>query len=58
VQEAHIRSLAEGQEPGLVQRVELLGHTGELEWRRDGEGLHIRLPAQLPGKHAFTFKIR
>jgi alpha-L-fucosidase len=55
--EAHIRALAAGTEPAEIHSVELLGHAGGLEWSRDGEGLHIKLPAPLPGRHAFTFRI-
>ena len=55
--EAHIRALAAGDRTPSVRRVKLLGLDGELAWRRDEVGLHIALPADLPGRHAFTFKI-
>ncbi len=53
----HIRALAAGAGGPSVRGLELLGHAGELQWRQDAAGLHIELPAELPGRHAFTFKI-
>ena len=55
--EAHVRALAAGAGAPIVRSVELLGLGEELAWRQDGAGLHIALPAELPGQHAFTFKI-
>jgi alpha-L-fucosidase len=37
--------------------ITLLGADGALDWRQDGEGLHIQVPAELPGNHAGVFKI-
>jgi alpha-L-fucosidase len=56
--EVHIRALAEGQEPQHIASVDLLGYAGEIGWRRDGEGLHVRLPANLPSQHAVSLRIR
>jgi len=55
--EAHVRALAAGAGAPIVRSVELLGLGEELAWRQDEAGLHIALPAELPGQHAFTFKI-
>lgn len=55
--EVRIRSLAEGREPGTIAKVGLLGGAEELRWRRDGEGLHVELPAALPSRHAVTLRI-
>ena len=56
-QEVLVRALAEGQEPATIEAVELLGHPGVLPWRRDAEGLHVRLPEQKPCDYAFVLKI-
>jgi len=62
----HVRALATGS-PQLagegsardIAAVELLGGAGTVQWNRDGEGLHIRLPdrpAEVPP--AVAFRIR
>jgi len=58
-EEAVIASLAEGADlcPERVAAVQLLGVPGTLPHRRDGDGLHIRLPEQPPCEHAFVLKI-
>jgi len=43
--------------PGTVERVEMLATGAPLSFARDARGLRIRLPATLPGKHAFAFRI-
>ena len=43
--------------PGAVERVELLSSGAELSFARDTGGLRIRLPALMPGEHAFAFRI-
>jgi alpha-L-fucosidase len=40
-----------------IARITLLGADGVLDWRQEGDGLHIQVPAELPGDHAYTFKI-
>jgi alpha-L-fucosidase len=57
-QVAHIRSLGQGNELRGIESVELLGHTGSLEWRQDTVGLQIDLPVEQPCHSAFVFKIR
>ena len=53
-----IRALATGseQKTGTIEAVQLLG-AGKLDFTRDGEGLHVQLPAQKPGLHAYTLKL-
>jgi alpha-L-fucosidase len=42
---------------GKVQRVELLGHRGDLKFTQDAAGLRVELPAQKPCEHAVTFRV-
>ena len=42
---------------GIVTRVRLLGHSGELEWKQTADGLVVNLPAQKPCEHAYALKI-
>ncbi|HXE80485.1 MAG TPA: alpha-L-fucosidase [Vicinamibacterales bacterium] len=54
-----IRTLADGSKhlSGGIASVELLG-SGAVEWTRDAEGLHIRLPRPPePRPHAMSFRI-
>ncbi len=40
-----------------VAEVRLLGHGETLSWTQDGEGLHVELPAEPVGQHAYIVKI-
>jgi alpha-L-fucosidase len=42
---------------GKVENVELLGHAGKLQWKHDGKGLTVQLPAKQPCEHAYALKI-
>jgi alpha-L-fucosidase len=42
---------------GKIERVDLLGHPGDLEFTQDAEGLRISLPKARPCDTAYTFKI-
>ena len=42
---------------GEVQRVELLGHKGNLKFTRDSGGLQVEMPTQQPCEYAFALKI-
>lgn len=42
---------------GKIERVELLGHAGSLEFSQDTEGLKVKLPKNPPGRIAYSFKI-
>jgi alpha-L-fucosidase len=43
--------------PGKIERVELLGFPGKLNWMRDDSGLKVQLPDTKPCEHAIAFKI-
>ncbi len=54
-----VKSLAEGSpDGGDIRSVRLLGNAGELEWRRDREGVAVRLPAAPPCAYAYALEIR
>lgn len=55
--DALITSLASGKVAGKVDGVRLLGRTGPLEFTQDGQGLRIKLPADLAGATTRAFKI-
>ena len=42
---------------GKINAVELLGHSGQLTWTHDSDGLSINLPEQKPCKYAVALKI-
>jgi alpha-L-fucosidase len=44
--------------PGSVDRVELVSNGAQLAFTRDAAGLTVKVPATLPGEHAFAFRIR
>ena len=54
-----VRSLASGTPhfDGEVGDVRLLGSEEALEWSRDADGLHVRLPAEPPTAHAHALRI-
>jgi alpha-L-fucosidase len=55
-----ITSLASGAATlpaGKVEKVELLGNNGPLEFSQDKDGLKVKLPAQKPGDYAYALKI-
>ena len=55
---AVVTSLASGNAgPGKVQRVELLGHAGALQFTQDAGGLKVTLPTERPCDYAYTLKI-
>jgi alpha-L-fucosidase len=43
--------------PGKIENVELLGHSGKLQWTRDDAGLKIELPEKKPCDHAVVFRV-
>lgn len=59
VGEVVIKSLAKDSAlvSGQPTQITLLGYAGKLDWTRTAQGLKIQLPAQLPCKHALSFKI-
>ena len=54
--EAVIQSLGKAGVP-LVKNVTLLGHDGALSFIQQADGLHLRLPAENPGRFAAVYKI-
>jgi alpha-L-fucosidase len=56
--EAIIQSINEANLSGRkITAVSLLGHSAPLHYELKADGLHIQLPAQAPGKYAYSFKI-
>jgi alpha-L-fucosidase len=55
-----IQALAEDSAlaPGEIQRVEVLGSTDPLPFKRSRKGLEVKLPEGLAGTHAVALKIR
>ena len=53
-----IHSLASGVGQEKVQSVELLGQDTKLDFQQRGDGLHISLPAAVPGKYAFAYRVQ
>ncbi len=41
-----------------IESVEMLGSENELGWFLNENGLNVEVPEELPGRHAFTFRIR
>ena len=53
-----IPSLATGKAPaGKITTVEMLGHSGNLEFTQDDAGLHVTLPSTFPSNFAYALKI-
>jgi alpha-L-fucosidase len=55
--DAVVESLAAGSPAGKAASVTLLGHSGELEFAQDEQGLKVKLPAQPSGGPAWVLKI-
>jgi alpha-L-fucosidase len=45
------------QAPGKIENVALLGHPGNLKWKRDETSLKIELPDEKPCEYAIAFRI-
>jgi alpha-L-fucosidase len=56
-QQTVITSLATGKVQGKVEKVELLGHPGELPFTQDANGLTVKFPADKPCDFAYALKI-
>jgi alpha-L-fucosidase len=53
-----ISSLATGQPvKGKVEKVELLGHGGELKFTQDEQGLKVKFPDEKPCEYCYSLKI-
>lgn len=44
-------------QPGRIERVEMLGHQGELNWAQNSESLHVTMPKQKISDIGLTLKI-
>ena len=57
-EQAVVTSLATGATPtGKIEKVELLGHKGALEFSQDAIGLKVKMPSEKPCDYAFALKI-
>jgi len=54
-----IRALAEGGKdaPEKISKIELIGNSALLSWKRDRKALTITLPREKPCRHACVFKV-
>ena len=55
--EAVIQTLGPAVGAQRIESVVLLGSDAKLPFRQQPDGLHIRLPAQAPGKYAYAFRV-
>jgi alpha-L-fucosidase len=57
--ELTIRALGEnaGHYDGSIGNVELIGSSEPVQWSQDDSGLHVTMPSQQFGEHAFVLKI-
>ncbi len=56
--QAVITSLASGKAPaGKIEKVELLGHEGPLEFIQDSGGLKVKMPTEKPCDYVYALKI-
>jgi alpha-L-fucosidase len=56
--EAVIHALGNSVGSQKIESVDLLAGDAALRFQQQTDGLHIQLPAQAPGKYAYTFRIR
>ncbi len=52
-----VRSFTPAALPKGIKEVTMLGSPGALKWTQDDKGLHVTLPANAPGKHAYILKV-
>jgi len=45
------------QNPGKIQRVQILGRGGDLKWMQDDDALRVKIPAEVPAEIGFTLKV-
>ena len=55
--QAVIHALAQETGSEHVQSVALLGSDAKLQFEQNGDGLHVRLPAQAPTKYAYALRV-
>jgi hypothetical protein len=49
--------LASPQQPGKIQKVELLGYSRNLNWRQDNTALKVQMPAEKISDIGITLKV-
>jgi alpha-L-fucosidase len=49
--------LASPQQPGKIQKVELLGNKGDLNWKQDDSALRVQMPAEMISDIGITLKV-
>jgi alpha-L-fucosidase len=56
---ATVKALGLGspQQPGKIQKVEILGYKGDLKWKQDDAGLRVEMPADKFSDVAITLKV-
>jgi hypothetical protein len=52
-----IPALAKGKVAGQIEKINLLGHAGALEFSQDESGLHVTMPDEKPCDFAFALEI-
>jgi alpha-L-fucosidase len=57
VAEVNALGLWSPQDPGKIERVQILGHEGNLEWTQDNGALRVRVPAGFSPGIGFTLRV-
>lgn len=52
-----VKSLSTTNYNGKIENIELIGHSGKIDWNRNADALNIQLPENKPCEHAFVFRI-
>jgi len=45
------------QNPGRIQRLQILGYDGEVQWPQDNASLSVKVPANILSNVDFTLKV-
>ncbi len=57
IAEVNALGLWSPQAPGKIQRVQILGRGGDLQWLQDNAALRVKVPSELPSTIGFTLKV-
>ncbi|MBV8631986.1 MAG: alpha-L-fucosidase, partial [Silvibacterium sp.] len=57
VAEVNALGLWSAHNPGKIQRVQILGHQGDLQWIQDNSSLRVKAPPEIPSNIGFTLKV-
>ena len=55
--DALLPTLAKNRVAGKIEKINLLGHSGALEFSQDENGLHVTMPEARPCDYAFALEI-